>query len=412
MCATSPPSSPSSCCCSPGPSRRWYQQAGARRRGRRGRGRAWPSPCSTSSSRVRTPPVQLQGSPPPGGRPGPPRGHHPLRPGQRPSSNVVTYYSPKVKVGSAHRDTHHRAGHTVFIVTSPILMDATDRSVLQRRPWATSTAATSTRPDTGSSPTSRCGCTDDHRRTWPCGTDDVRREIPVEISAERWASIDRRLRILLPIGACRSPSGTCLWLLVPQRVGNPVPLRSPDHRADLQLPPGHRLHVDGLAAPAAPTLPGADRTAARRRRLHSRVQRAARGGGTGRGRGRRHPRRRGERLSCWTTPAGPSSPIWPSEWGARYIHRDRQHRGQGRQPEPRPGFRRGPVRGRLRLRPRSRSPLPRGHAGRDGGSRRRRGADAPVLLQRPHRPSWRRRPPPNRISSSVPSAGARTPSGR
>jgi cellulose synthase (UDP-forming) len=50
--------------------------------------------------------------------------------------------------------------------------------------------------------------------------DDVRRETPVEISAERWKSIDRRLRILIPIGLTVSVA-YLLWLLVPQRVGNP-----------------------------------------------------------------------------------------------------------------------------------------------------------------------------------------------
>jgi cellulose synthase (UDP-forming) len=50
--------------------------------------------------------------------------------------------------------------------------------------------------------------------------DDVRRETPVEIPAKRWRSIDRRLRILLPIGVMFSV-GYLLWLLVPQRVGNP-----------------------------------------------------------------------------------------------------------------------------------------------------------------------------------------------
>ncbi len=50
--------------------------------------------------------------------------------------------------------------------------------------------------------------------------DDVRRETPVEFSAEQWTSIDRRLRILIPIGATFSVF-YLLWLLVPQRVGNP-----------------------------------------------------------------------------------------------------------------------------------------------------------------------------------------------
>jgi cellulose synthase (UDP-forming) len=50
--------------------------------------------------------------------------------------------------------------------------------------------------------------------------DDLRRETPVEIPAEQWESIDRRLRILLPIGAIVSV-GYLLWLLLPQRVGNP-----------------------------------------------------------------------------------------------------------------------------------------------------------------------------------------------
>ncbi|MGB7049989.1 MAG: glycosyltransferase [Acidimicrobiales bacterium] len=50
--------------------------------------------------------------------------------------------------------------------------------------------------------------------------DDVRREPVVEIDAERWTSIDRRLRLLLPIGVVLSV-GYLLWLLLPQRVGNP-----------------------------------------------------------------------------------------------------------------------------------------------------------------------------------------------
>ena len=52
------------------------------------------------------------------------------------------------------------------------------------------------------------------------GPDDVRREIPVEIPPERWVSIDRRLRFLLPISAGFS-LWYLLWLLEPQRVGNP-----------------------------------------------------------------------------------------------------------------------------------------------------------------------------------------------
>ncbi len=50
--------------------------------------------------------------------------------------------------------------------------------------------------------------------------DDVRQETAVEVSAERWTSIDRRLRIFLPIGMTLSV-GYLLWLLVPERVGNP-----------------------------------------------------------------------------------------------------------------------------------------------------------------------------------------------
>jgi cellulose synthase (UDP-forming) len=50
--------------------------------------------------------------------------------------------------------------------------------------------------------------------------DDVRRETPVEVTPERWKSIDRRLRILLPISLTVSV-GYLLWLLLPQRVGNP-----------------------------------------------------------------------------------------------------------------------------------------------------------------------------------------------
>jgi cellulose synthase (UDP-forming) len=50
--------------------------------------------------------------------------------------------------------------------------------------------------------------------------DDVRREPPVEISDEGWKAIDRRLRILIPIGVIISVSYV-LWLLLPERVGNP-----------------------------------------------------------------------------------------------------------------------------------------------------------------------------------------------
>lgn len=50
--------------------------------------------------------------------------------------------------------------------------------------------------------------------------DDVRREPAVEISPDRWASIDRRLRFFVPLGAAISV-GYLLWLLVPGRVGNP-----------------------------------------------------------------------------------------------------------------------------------------------------------------------------------------------
>ena len=54
----------------------------------------------------------------------------------------------------------------------------------------------------------------------PMRDDDVRREPPVEVSAARWTVIDRRLRILLPITLVVSV-WYLLWLLVPQRVGNP-----------------------------------------------------------------------------------------------------------------------------------------------------------------------------------------------
>ncbi|MGD0391228.1 MAG: glycosyltransferase [Acidimicrobiales bacterium] len=50
--------------------------------------------------------------------------------------------------------------------------------------------------------------------------DDVRRETPVEVSPERWKAIDRRLRVLIPIGTTISVA-YLLWLLLPERVGNP-----------------------------------------------------------------------------------------------------------------------------------------------------------------------------------------------
>jgi cellulose synthase (UDP-forming) len=50
--------------------------------------------------------------------------------------------------------------------------------------------------------------------------DDVRRQTPVWRSADQWASIDRRLRFLIPLSTLFSV-WYLLWLLVPQRVGNP-----------------------------------------------------------------------------------------------------------------------------------------------------------------------------------------------
>jgi cellulose synthase (UDP-forming) len=50
--------------------------------------------------------------------------------------------------------------------------------------------------------------------------DDLRREPAVEISAEQWKRVDRRLRFLLPASMIFSV-WYLLWLMVPQRVGNP-----------------------------------------------------------------------------------------------------------------------------------------------------------------------------------------------
>jgi cellulose synthase (UDP-forming) len=50
--------------------------------------------------------------------------------------------------------------------------------------------------------------------------DDVRLEVPVEISAERWTTIDRRLRLLIPFGVAFSLF-YLVWLLIPGRVSNP-----------------------------------------------------------------------------------------------------------------------------------------------------------------------------------------------
>jgi cellulose synthase (UDP-forming) len=55
---------------------------------------------------------------------------------------------------------------------------------------------------------------------WAIDPDDVRRQTPVERTEDDWEGVDRRLRIFLPIAVVLSVL-YLLWLLVPERVGNP-----------------------------------------------------------------------------------------------------------------------------------------------------------------------------------------------